>query len=276
MMKKAVLFILLLSLIMLTGCQSPDAAPVITPTSAPTAAPTAPASSHPLYQTARDVLSPYQECLNRIRQDAPYCISHTIPEDMFLLLAQFVEQRHISPEGGRYSFTATEESIHTYQATAMEVALQSDAETTPDPADETPMDVTRMGDYSVQGGGKYQYTYIWDAAQDLSQGRVEIKTLLNGEEKGYEVFSFCLRPDGFFFVDAAADVAATLDALESSGQYLVALGCLTENRIDLVEYHIPSLADMPAPEIVNLDSVKLSVTPLSSLIATKDSVTLAP
>lgn len=270
-MKKAFLFLLLLSLLVLAGCSGQQTPPAPVQTQAPSAS-AASAPAHPLAQTAENVLSPYRECLNRIQQDAPYFISHTIPEDMFLLLAQFVQQQNLSPVGGRYTFTATEESIHTYQATGMEV--ETDA--TPDPMDETPMDDTRMGDYSVQGGGAYQYTYIWDAAQDLSQGRVEIKALLNGRETGHEVFSFCLRPDGFYFVDAAADVAPTLDALESSGQYLVALGRMTESRIDILEYHIPSLADMPAPETVNLDSVKVSVTPLSSIIATKEKITLSP
>lgn len=275
MKKKAVFIFILLGCLLLSGCGK-EAEQELLPTQAPaTAVPVmAKANAHPLYETAQNLLAPYQTLLRKADAEAPYSISHTIPEDILTMLADTAEKRQAVPANGRYTFTATEESVHTYQATAMEVESGLSGNiATPDPADETPMDDSKMGDYSVQGGGTFRRTYAWDMKEDLSQGKVEITSLLNGESAGHEIFSFCLRDNGLYFVDAAADLAVNVDALESSGTYLVAVGKMTESRLDVLEYHIPSLADMPYPETLNYDTLLLSVSPLSQLIVTGDQVT---
>ena len=268
--QKLCIFLGILMMFILCGCSGQNNAPV--PPAEPSAsAAGASVSGHPIAKTAADVLSPYRVLLDKTSAEAPYSISHTIPQDMFSLLSRTAENMHVSPTGGRYAFTSVEESSHAYQATGMEV--ENKAAPTSDPSDETPMDATRMGDYSVQGGGAYKRTILFDVAEDLSQGRIEITNLLNGENTGHEVYTFVRRNDGFYFVDAAADLSVHLDTLASSGTYFVAIGRMTGEKVEVVEYHIASLAEMPQPESMDFDYLKNTVDKLSYLNCDKNKAT---
>ncbi len=270
--QKMGMMLFILWICLLSGCSAPPAAD--TPMTEVSAAPAmATHSSHPTGEQSRELLASYAALLQRIDQEASASISHTIPEDMFLLLARYAEEMNITPAGGRYAFTAVEESTHSYRATGMEVEGNTAPNVTPDPADETPMDQSRMGDYSVSGGGSYKRTFHFDVAEDLTQGAIRITTALNGQDTGTEYYAFCLRPDGFHFADAAGDFAVELDALSASGTYLVAAGRMTKEKIQVVEYHISSLDDFPAPESMDFDGLKNRVERLSFLSADQQSVT---
>lgn len=274
-MKRIVLFILLAMLMMaLCSCAAPkETVPVPSGAASPAPA-SAPAFSqaHPLGTAASQALSPYNALLQHIDVKGVPSISHRIPQDMFSQLIQSASAQQASPAGGRYTFTTVQTGTHTYQATAMEATQGIDPFATPIPGDETPMDLTKMGDYSVAGGGTYHRTYLWDVKEDLSQGTIEIVTTLNGESTGHETFTFAKRSDGFYFVDAAPDLAVTLDTLQSSGTYLVAAGRFTEGRVEVVEYHVANLYEAPQPEAMDFDAVKNTVQRISYLCATKDQV----
>lgn len=268
MKQKLWIFYVILTMFAFCGCSGQKAAP--TPMESVTAAPAmASTSLHPAAQTAQDVLSSYQALMDKTAEEAPASISHTIPEDMFALLARYADHMNVTPQNGRYTFTAVEESTHAYQASGMEMEMG----TTPDPSDETPMDDTRMGDYSVQGGGQYKRTMLFDVAEDLSQGRIEITNLLNGENTGHEIYTFARRSDGFYFADAAADLSVTLDILQSSGTYLVAIGRLSESKVEVAEYHVASLDLLPSPDNMDFDSLKNTQELLSYLCTDKDTTT---
>lgn len=230
--------------------------------------------NHPLAQTAAQVLSPYVACLRQVDENHLPSISHRIPEDMFSLLVTGAENNGAAAEAGRYVFAARNDSTHTYQVTAMESTSAASYAATPNPADETPMDNTKMGDYVASGGGTYHRTYLMDVQEDLSQGSIELTTTLNGENAGHEIYTFFLRSDGFYFVDAAADLSVSLDTLESSGQYLVTVGRLTESKAEILEYHVNSLEEVPSPESLDFEWLKNTTDRLSYLCATPEGATL--
>ena len=272
-MKRICLFFLLAALvIMLCSCAAPqEAAPASQATAAPARASAFP-QDHPLGVTAREVLSPYESCLQNIDAKAIPSISHNIPRDMFSQLISSARAQNITASGGRYAFTSVQTGTHTYQATAMEATDGLDPFATPAPGNETPMDSTKMGDYSVTGGGVYHRTHLWDVKEDLSQGSIEIITTLNGESAGHETFAFARRNDGFYFVDAAQDLAVTLDTLQSSGTYLVAVGRFTQDRVEVVEYHVQNLYEAPDPASMDFDAIKNTVNQVSYLSATPNQV----
>lgn len=272
-MKRILLFLLVLALMMaLCGCgKKQQPASTSSPSSAALPGMTFDAT-HPLGTAAARLLSPYEACLRQVDATGVPSISHQLPEDMFTLLIHHAAAQNITPKGGRYAFTTVQTSTNFYEATAMEATAGLDIHATPAPGEETPMDLSKMGDYSVKGGGVYHRTYLWDVQEDLSCGTIEIITTLNGENAGHETFSFAQRSDGFYFVDAAPDLAVSLDTLQSSGTYLVAVGRLTENQVEVVEYHVENLYQAPQPQNVDFDALKNTVQTDSYLFATKDQV----
>lgn len=272
-MKRIGLFLTLAALtVVLCSCAAPqETAPVPQATAAPAQALSFP-QDHPLGAAASQVLSPYESCLQNIAAQGVTSISHRIPQDMFSQLISSAQAQNITAAGSRYSFTTVQTGTHTYQATAMEATDGLDPFATPEPGNETPMDSTRMGDYSVTGGGVYHRTHLWDVKEDLSQGSIEIITTLNGESAGHETFTFASRSDGFYFVDVAPDLAVTLDTLQSSGTYLVAVGRFTPERVEVVEYHVQNLYEAPDPASMDFDAIKNTVNQVSYLNATQDQV----
>lgn len=264
--------LLLITALLLCSCAAPQEAPSSQPTQAPAAPSSLFPTDHPLGQAAEQVLSPYDACILNISAQGVPSVSHRIPQDMFTQLIASTQAQNITAAGGRYTFTSVQTGTHVYQATAMEATQDLDPFATPAPGDETPMDSTKMGDYSVTGGGIYHRTHLWDVKEDLSQGSIEIITTLNGENAGYETFTFANRSDGFYFVDAAPDFAVSLDTLESSGTYLVAVGRFTKDRVEVVEYHVQSLHEAPDPASMDFDAIKNTVTQVSCLSATPNQV----
>ena len=273
-MKQFRFFLLMMTAaLILCSCAAPQETTPVQLTQTPAAPSALFPKDHPLGQAAEQVLSPYDACMQSITAKGVPSISHRIPQDMFTQLIASTQAQNITAAGGRYTFTSVQTGTHTYQATAMEVTQDLDPFATPAPGDETPMDSTKMGDFSVTGGGLYHRTHLWDVKEDLSQGSIEIITTLNGESAGYETFTFANRSDGFYFVDAAPDFTVSLDTLQTDSTYLVAVGRFTENRVEVVEYHIQNLYEAPDPASMDFDAIKNSVTRVSLLSATKDQVT---
>lgn len=273
-MKRMLLFFLMLSLTLaLCSCAAPQETPPVQHTQAPSVPSDAFPQDHPLGAAAVQILSPYDTCLQHVAAQGVPSISHRIPQDMFTQLIASAQAQNITAAGGRYAFTTVQTGTHTYQATAMEAIQGLDPFATPAPGDETPMDSTKMGDYSVTGGGVYHRTHLWDVQEDLSQGSIEIITTLNGESAGYETFAFSNRSDGFYFVDASPDFTVSLDTLQTGSTYLVAAGRFTQSRVEVVEYHVQNLHEAPDPASMDFDAIRNSVDRVSYLNATIDQVT---
>ena len=272
---KRIVFLLLLMMtaLILCSCAAPQEVPPVQSTPAPAAPASLFPQDHPLGRAAADVLSPYDACLQHVAAQGVPSISHRIPQDMFTQLIASAQAQNISAAGGRYAFTSVQTGTHTYQATAMEATQDLDPFATPAPGDETPMDSTKMGDYSVTGGGIYHRTHLWDVKEDLSQGSIEIITTLNGESAGYETFAFSNRSDGFYVVDASPDFTVSLDTLQTGSTYLVAAGRFTQSRVEVVEYHVQNLHEAPDPASMDFDAIRNSVDRVSYLNATIDQVT---
>lgn len=272
--KKSLAWLVGLSLL-LTGCAAqPQAAGTPTQTPPVVEAPEI-AAQGALADAARRRMAPYEAQLNRI---APQCgnnLTYTIPGDLIAKMAGDAATLGVSPADGRYRFTWTQSGQHAYQATGLEVQEAMDAEGThspSDPAEEAPMDDQKMGDFSAAGGGLFERSYAYDVAEDLSGGAAEIIETLNGETTGHELFSFAVREGALYFVDAAMDLTASLDVLESRGTYLVAVGILRENQADIVEYHVTDEGVIPDAATLDWAQLIASITPLSTLTARGDAV----
>ena len=268
-----------LLLLLLSGCGAPQE-PVQEPTQTPPVvdAPQIEATGT-LADAARRRMAPYQDQLNLV---APQCkgnLTYTIPGDLIAKMARDAEETGTEPVDGRYQFTWRQSSLNTYAATGLEVQEKIDASPTTDPESvtaDTPMDDQKMGDFAASGGGLFERSYTYDVAADLSAGTAEITDALNDENTGHELFSFAMRGDALYFVDAALDLTASLDALESRGVYLVAVGILEKDRVEIVEYQVASRADIPSAALLDWDQLVGSVTPITRLTARGDQVEIWP
>lgn len=181
------------------------------------------------------LMKPYQEAADRLSQASPAGGAYTIPGSMLETMAGHIADTGAQPENGRYQFTFEQTNDARYQFSGLEITRDMALETTA-PDDETPMGEGSISDLSVQGGGVYRRLYAYDADADLTRGRMEITEELNGEKTGHEVFTFCFRPDGFFFTDAMPEMKAELDALSVTGNYLITVGRWTMERAETAEY----------------------------------------
>lgn len=270
---------LLALLLLLSGCGAPQEE-VAPPTSTPpiVEAPQIEATGA-LADAARRRMEPYQDQLNRVSLQCEGNLTYTIPGDLIAKMAGDAEEMEAEPVDGRYQFTWRQSSQQTYTATALEVQEEIDASPTTDPGSvtaDTPMDDQKMGDFVASGGGLFERSYAYDAAADLSAGTAEITDILNGETTGHELFSFAMRGDALYFVDAALELTASLDELESRGIYLVAAGILEKNRVEIVEYQVTSRADIPEAAVLDWDQLLASVVPLTRLTAQGDQVEVWP
>lgn len=232
--------------LLLTGCGGEKAAPGDVP--AGTAQPQGTEAQASLAQRAEALLAPYEQTLFLLAQQDTKSLAYTIPGDMLRKLAQDAAAEQAAPQSGRYQFTHREESTNVYEATGLEVkeALEAEqADATPEPAQDAPMSDDAAGDFSVSGGGVYQRTYAYQAAEDLTDGTVEITAALNGENAGYELFTFALRDGALYFSDAVQDMEAALDELENTGAFLVTLGKWESGRIEMVEYKVSDREEIP-------------------------------
>ena len=270
MKKIRILLGLLFLAVLLSGCGGPaPAAETPTPTPADEAIlplPTA-AVQGELADAVRALMAPYEEGLAQAALQGG-SIAYTIPGDLLLQWAQDAQALDQRPENGRYAFTWHAAMEASYVANAddaqaeMELLLQ---DATPDPSMEMPRDDQQLGDYSVAGGGLFDRTRTYDVAQSLTEGSAEITELLNGDMTGQELFSFAVRGDSLYFVDAALDVSANLDELSIREGYLVAVGVLRPDGLETVEYHESDPGRLPSPATLDWNRLLSSVTPLSRL-----------
>lgn len=275
MRKKAVWAVLLVfAAMLLGGCgAAPKDAPAdeTQPTENPASAPRG-----ALGERAAALMAPYEEELKLVEEKYPYCLTYRVPGDVLAQMASDAQAAGAEPAEGRWRFTWRQRGDYSYQSTAeeaMELAGE-DAGATPDPADEAPMDSQLNGDYEVSGGGLFERARTYDAAEDLSAGEAEFTDTLNGHETGREVFRFCVRDGKLYFADAVLDLVSGLDGLAIRDGYLVTVGVLRADGLEIVEYHLDDLSDLPDPAALDWQRFVSSVTPLSRLSAQKDSVGL--
>jgi len=229
-----------------------------------------------LADAARKRMEIYEAQLNKIALQFPGNLSYTIPGDLIAKMAKDAQELGAEPENGWYRFTWKSTSSHTYQMDALEVAeALEDQETEESDAAALP-DNQKMGDFSAAGGGVYDRTYQYEAAADLSQGSAEITDILNGEITGHELFSFYVQGDTLYFADAALELTPDMDLLLSTGSYLVAVGKLEKDRVEIVEYMVENESQIPSAASMNWEQLIKFVTPVAHLTAQGDQVSTDP
>gem|GEM_PF-2360869 len=266
MKKRCLLLGLVLMALLLGGCGAApnEAASTPEPTQAPsTPIPTA-AVRGALADQVRALLSPYEPALLQAALENPDSIACSIPGDVLMQMARDAADLRVSASGGRYVFSWHSQVESAYVATMDDAQEEMDtllADVTPDPDNDAPIDSQQFGDYAVTGGGLFDRTRSYDMAENLQSGAAEFTEMLNGERTGYERFSFALRGNELYFVDASLDVAANLDELVIQDGYLVAVGVLRHGGLDVLEYHAAGQDLIPDPAALNLNQLLASVTP---------------
>lgn len=245
-MRKRIVVLMLLALCLpLCGCSGgQDAAAPSTEAPAPVELPSQTASG-PLEEAAQRVLTPYTDVLERLSAQNPLCIAHTIPGSMLYRLAGEGQRLGVRAENGRYRFSDVQSAVSTYRATGLEVTADM-AKQSPDPENDTPMGEGSVGDLSVSGGGRYERRYEYEAADTLTDGRVEITETLDGERTGWERFQYSETAGTFCFVDAAAEMTVQGNDIENAGACLVTVGRLRRDAAEIIEYLIPDESGIPA------------------------------
>ncbi|MBR6185614.1 MAG: hypothetical protein IKQ41_05070 [Clostridia bacterium] len=261
---------------LLAGCQSaPKEAEKPTPTPAP-AATEAPVNDSEFALSVRTLLARYDAEINQVSIQSPYNMDYTIPGDMLRQMASDAQQANAEAKEGRYQFIWQQSGNYAYHSTSEEALGGMAAEApgaTSDPDDETPMDSQLMGDYAVSGGGLFDRVRAYDVSETLESGKIEIVDTLNGAQTGHEAFSFALRGDSLFFVDAVLDMAVGVDSVAIQNGYLAAAGVLTPNGLDIIEYRIDDLTQLPDPAAMDINMLAQSVEIVSRLTAEGASVT---
>lgn len=224
-------------------------------------------ASGPVGDGARKLLSSYASVLEQAAAEANGTISYTIPGDLLSKMASDAEEMNVQAENGRYQFVWRQSGEYVYEASGLEAKEELAAEPTQETQleNDAPMADEDLGDLDVMGGGVYDRAYAYDVAEDFSGGQIEITEQLNGETTGHERFTFSQRADGLYFVDAALDLTPNLDTLESLGIYLIAVGRIQKNQVDIIEYQVQDLNEAPSAGLVDLEELKQSVTPINTL-----------
>ena len=257
--------------LLLGGCGAPAAEPTPVPSEAVSTPVPTPVVQGELADQVRQMLAPYEAALNQAAKDSGDSIAYTIPGDLLLQMAQDAADLGQSAVGGRYRFSWRSQVESTYVATMDDAQAEMDIllpSVTPDPKNEAPIDSQQFGDYAVAGGGLFDRTRSYDVAEKLTSGSAEFTELLNGVLTGHELFSFAVRGSDLYFVDASLDVAADLDELTIQDGYLVAVGVLRSDGLDIVEYHVDSGDVLPQPATLNLNQLISSITPDSRVSVT--------
>ncbi len=267
MKKRCLWALLILAALLLGGCGH-EAQKEAESTPEPTEAPSTPLPTAvvrgALADQVRALLSPYEAALDQAARENPDSILYTIPGDVLMQMAQDAADLRVSASGGRYAFTWHSQVESAYVATMDDAQEEMDIllpGVTPDPDNDAPIDSQQFGDYTVAGGGLFDRTRSYDMAENLQSGAAEITELLNGERTGYERFSFGLRGNELYFVDASLDVAADLDELVIQDGYLVAVGVLRHSGLEIVAYHVDSPDRIPDPASLNLNQLLAAVAP---------------
>ena len=259
-----VLAMLILTALLLSGCgasTAPDDEAVPTAPAA-TPLPTA-AVKGEVADQVRALLSPYEGALAQAAAQYPDSIAYTIPGDVLMQMAQDAVDLSVKASGGRYAFSWHSQVESTYVATMDDAQQEMDLllpDVTPDPANDSPIDKEQFGDYAVAGGGLFDRTRAYDMAENLQSGSADFSEFLNNEQTGHELFSFALRGNELYFVDATLDVAADLDELVIRDGYLVTVGVLRATGLDILEYHVDGQGAIPDPASLSLNQLLSSVT----------------
>lgn len=277
MRKRVLCCLLIMTLVLLCGCGSPeksaDAPAEALPAAAPTAAPAGPTA-----QAVEKLLSRYRAETARVSAQAGGDAACLIPSQVLAQFALDAQTAQAKAEDGRWVFSVRETGDHTYESTAMDL-YKSDPSllsATPDPADETPQDHQLMGDYDVTGGGLFVRVRAYDAAESLSAGSAEFTDTLNGETTGHELFSFSVRDGKLYFTDAAMILTAGLDGLEDHGKYLVAAGWISPDGLDVIEYESDGAERLPDPATLEIAALLTAVTPLTRVQDAQGRISISP
>lgn len=279
MKNRCLMLLFLLLAVLLAGCSKEEnpQKPLPTPTPAAVEAPDVVAQGQ-LADAARSLLSPFESYLSQVAQQSKNNLSYTIPSDLFAKMASDAQEMNVSPVNGFYQFTWRQSGQHSYLATGLEVQEELNSLATEAPeiliADDAPMDDQRMGDFVATGGGLYDRSYAYQVQDDLSFGTAEITNTLNGEITGHEIFSFCVKNDQLYFVYAARELTATLDILESNGEYLVTAGVLGKNSVETVDYLASGKEQIPSADALDINALLSSVSPLARLSAQGNQITV--
>lgn len=277
-MKKYALLILLCLCLLLSGCggnsgpATPDATPV--PTAEPRPASTVGAQG-PLAEAAKALMAPYQEEIDAVARQCPMLLTYLIPGDLISQMAKDANEVGAQPADGRYAFTWRQSGNHTYTASALEISqIEALAEASPDPYSvvDPVLDNQQMGDFSATGGGVFDRARVYDVDQKLQNGKIEITDLLNGAATGHEVFTFTVAGGCLYFVDAILDQAVDMDGLTATERYLVAAGVIGGRSLDIMEFTVPTLSQVPAASPESWGRIAASASPLSRLKAEGDRV----
>lgn len=267
--RKGLLVLLLIAVLALSGCgeQKGGASPTAGPESGrEQAASVLGQAQGALGDAVRALMEPYADTLSQAAKKSGESLAYTIPGDMLNQMALDAEAEDIKPQEGRWRFTRRDSGAYSYEATAwdaMDEYAQGEG-VTPNPADETPLDSQLNGDYAVSGGGLFDRTRTYDAAEDLSGGTAILTDSLNGQATGYELFRFCVRNGELIFADAALD-ATMQDGTAAGNSYLAAVGSLRADGLEIVEYRLTSLDDLPDPAALNFSRFLLTVSPMTHI-----------
>ncbi len=267
--RKGLLILLLIAALALSGCggQTNEAAPTAGPENGQEQAASAMARAQgELGDAVRKLLEPYTDALSQAAVKSGESLAYTIPGDLLNQMALDAEAEGIQAKEGRWRFTRRDSGAYAYEATAWEAMDQYVPEDgpTPNPADETPLDSQLNGDYAVSGGGLFERTRDYDVAEDLSGGTVTLTDSLNGQPTGSELFRFCVRSGELIFADAALDTTVQDGAATGDG-YLAAVGALRADGLEVAEYRLTSLDELPDPAALNFSSFLRTVSPISHL-----------
>ena len=270
--RKSALILLLAAALALSGCGGGDEKP-----SAPdqTGEQTPNETARPqgkLAESVRARLDPYAEILAQAARKGGDSLAYTIPGDLLNQMALDAEATGTEAREGRWRFTLRQAGDYTYEATSWDALDQygQGAGVTPDPADETPLDSQLTGDYAVTGGGLFSRERAYDAAEDLSGGTADFTDTLNGRTTGHEIFRFCVRGSELFFADAALDASVQADGTPAADSYLAAVGVLRPDGLEVVEYTLTGMDQLPDPASLNWSRFLLTVSPVSRFSLQKE------
>ena len=279
-MKRMLLLLMVCALaLLMTGCAEKKApeAPAETTAPSPSPLPTpAFTAQGALADSVRALLSPYQVEIDRVNAQSDFAAMYTgIPAALLHTLAEDAEAAGAQPEEGRYRFTRSASADRTYSASAMQVeAIEAAADWTPSPwsTSDPVMDNQLMGDYTASGGGIYERASAYDVAETLSDGTIEITSMLNGAVSGHEQFSFALENGSLYFVDANLDQAVDLDGLIFTERYLVDAGVLRQDGLEVIEFTIPDKGRIPTASAETWQKLRTEAQPVFTLSAQGDQV----
>ena len=162
----------LLLCLLLAGCSQPSGKDEATPVSPPQIE-----SAGDVAQKAKNLLAPYQKAVESLSQAAQAGIGYTIPGSMLETMAAQAAETDVNAENGRYRFTYEQSSTAVYRFSGLEVTQEME---TAQPDNEAPMGEGSISDLTVTGGGDYRRKYVYDAAEDLTEGRMGVTETLNG------------------------------------------------------------------------------------------------